>query len=163
MAGLRTPGEPPAIWVCEISLIAGTPLSTQEQSCDGFVRPGACLSRPWPQPGESKLVPTPGHRWHAGSVFGAGPRRPLDREQRARFRALLLLNRRPRPADDCRGSSRSGAVGHNGRRRPARSITRDACRQSSCQHRHCHSRAHPAPGVRLRHVGPEACPNCLAG
>ncbi len=40
-------------------------------------------------------MPTPGHRWHAGSIFGAGPRIPLDREQRARFRALLLLNRRP--------------------------------------------------------------------
>ena len=81
--------------VCDNPLIAGAPFSTQEQSCDGFVRPGACPSRPWPQPGESKLVPTPGHRWHAGSVFGAGPRRPLDREQRARFRALIALNRRP--------------------------------------------------------------------
>jgi hypothetical protein len=96
MAGLRTPGEPPAIRVrCDNPLIAGTPFSTQEQSCDGFVRPGACPSRPWPQPGESKLVPAPVHRWHAGSIFGAGPRIPLDREQRARFRALLLLNRRP--------------------------------------------------------------------
>jgi hypothetical protein len=40
-------------------------------------------------------VPTSGHRWHAGSIFGAGPRVVLDREQRARFKALLLLNRRP--------------------------------------------------------------------
>jgi len=60
-----------------------------------FVRPGACPSRPWPQPGERKLVPAPGHRWHSGSIFGAGPRIPLDREQKARYRALLLLNRRP--------------------------------------------------------------------
>jgi hypothetical protein len=27
--------------------------------------------------------------WHRGSVFGDGPRRPLDRERRARFRYLL--------------------------------------------------------------------------
>lgn len=27
--------------------------------------------------------------WHRGSTFGDGPRRPLDREQRARFRYLL--------------------------------------------------------------------------
>src|SRR3954452_15729580 len=81
--------------VCDNPLIAGTPISTQAQTCDGFVRPGACPSRTWPQPGESKLVPAPGHRWHTGSIFGAGPRIPLDREQRARFRALIALNRRP--------------------------------------------------------------------
>jgi hypothetical protein len=81
--------------VCDNPLIAGTPISTQAQTCDGFVCPGACPSRPWPQPGESKLVPAPGHRWHSGSIFGSGPRIPLDREQRARYRALLLLNRRP--------------------------------------------------------------------
>ena len=40
-------------------------------------------------------MPAPGHRWHSGSIFGSGPRIPLDREQRARYRALLLLNRRP--------------------------------------------------------------------
>src|SRR3954453_23748938 len=76
-------------------LIAGTPFLTQAQTCDGFVRPGAWPSRPWPQPGESKLVPAPGHRRHTGSIFGAGPRIPLDREHKARFRALLLLNPRP--------------------------------------------------------------------
>lgn len=32
--------------------------------------------------------------WHRGSVFGAGPRRPLDREQRARFRFLLRAHTR---------------------------------------------------------------------
>jgi len=32
--------------------------------------------------------------WHRGSVFGVGPRRPLDREQRARFRFLLLAHAR---------------------------------------------------------------------
>ena len=96
MAGLRTPGEPPAIRTrFENPLIAGAPFSTQAQTCDGFLRPGACPSRPWPQPGESKLVPTPGHRWHAGSIFGAGPRIPLCREKRAQFKALLMLHRRP--------------------------------------------------------------------
>lgn len=32
--------------------------------------------------------------WQRGSVFGAGPRRPLDREQRARFRFLLRAHAR---------------------------------------------------------------------
>ena len=34
--------------------------------------------------------------WHKGSLFGPGPRRPLDREQRARFRYLLNMHRRAR-------------------------------------------------------------------
>jgi hypothetical protein len=34
-------------------------------------------------------------RWHKHSIFGDGPRVPLDRERRAQFRALLHLNRRP--------------------------------------------------------------------
>src|SRR4051794_25473605 len=81
--------------VCCNPLIAGAPFSTQAQTCDGFLRPGACPSRPWPQPGESKLVPASGHRWHSGSIFGAGPRIPLCREKRAQFKALLQLHRRP--------------------------------------------------------------------
>jgi hypothetical protein len=32
--------------------------------------------------------------WHRGSVYGAGPRRPLDRERRARFRYLLHAHAR---------------------------------------------------------------------
>ena len=32
--------------------------------------------------------------WHRGSVFGAGPRRPLDRDQRARFRYLIRAHAR---------------------------------------------------------------------
>jgi hypothetical protein len=32
--------------------------------------------------------------WHRGSVFGAGSRHPLDREQRARFRYLLRAHAR---------------------------------------------------------------------
>jgi hypothetical protein len=42
-------------------------------------------------------MPTPHpHPYHAGSLFGDGPRRPLDREQRARFRFLLTAHRRAR-------------------------------------------------------------------
>jgi hypothetical protein len=33
--------------------------------------------------------------WHRDSTFGDGPRRPLDREQRAQIKAKLLLQRRP--------------------------------------------------------------------
>ena len=40
--------------------------------------------------------PNPRHPrpWHRGSVFGDGHRRPLDREQRARFRFLLNMHHR---------------------------------------------------------------------
>ena len=34
-------------------------------------------------------------RWRRNSIFGLGPRVPLDREQRSQFRAKLLLQRRP--------------------------------------------------------------------
>lgn len=40
------------------------------------------MSRPHPRP------------WHRGSLFGAGARRPLDRNQRARFRYLLNAHTR---------------------------------------------------------------------
>lgn len=36
------------------------------------------------------------HPWHRDSLFGDGPRRPLDREQRARFKFLLNAHRRAR-------------------------------------------------------------------
>jgi hypothetical protein len=39
------------------------------------------MPRPHPRP------------WHRGSVFGDGPRRPLDREHRARFRFLARAHR----------------------------------------------------------------------
>ena len=42
------------------------------------------MSRPHPHP----------RPWHRGSLFGAGPRRPLDRDQRARFRFLLNTHHR---------------------------------------------------------------------
>jgi DNA-binding GntR family transcriptional regulator len=35
-------------------------------------------------------------RYHRGSLFGSGPRIPLDREKRARFRFLLTSHRRSR-------------------------------------------------------------------
>ena len=42
-------------------------------------------------------MPTPHPRpYHAGSLFGDGPRRPLDREQRARFYFLLTAHSRSR-------------------------------------------------------------------
>jgi hypothetical protein len=42
-------------------------------------------------------MPIPHPRpYHAGSLFGDGPRRPLDREQRARFKFLLTAHRRAR-------------------------------------------------------------------
>jgi hypothetical protein len=34
-------------------------------------------------------------RWRRNSIFGLGPRVPLDREQHSQFRAKLLLQRRP--------------------------------------------------------------------
>jgi hypothetical protein len=34
-------------------------------------------------------------KWHRDSIFGPGPRRPMDREQRAQFKAKLRLQRRP--------------------------------------------------------------------
>jgi DNA-binding MarR family transcriptional regulator len=34
-------------------------------------------------------------KWKGGSIFGTGPRVPLDREQRAQFRAKLKLQRQP--------------------------------------------------------------------
>jgi hypothetical protein len=33
--------------------------------------------------------------WHRTSIFGDGPRRCLDREQRAQFKSKLKLQRRP--------------------------------------------------------------------
>jgi DNA-binding transcriptional MocR family regulator len=36
-----------------------------------------------------------GRKWHKCSQFGDGPRVPLDREQRAQFKARLSLQRRP--------------------------------------------------------------------
>ncbi len=48
-------------------------------------------------------APNPQHPrpWHRGSVFGDGPRRPLDREQRARFRYLLKAHRLARRLTAC--------------------------------------------------------------
>jgi hypothetical protein len=46
-------------------------------------------------------------QWRRNSVFGEGPRIPLDREQRAQFRAKLQLQRRPGrlPSRRCRSAA----------------------------------------------------------
>jgi hypothetical protein len=41
-------------------------------------------------------VPSHPRPWHRGSLFGPGPRRPLDRNDRAKFRYLLDAHRRNR-------------------------------------------------------------------
>jgi hypothetical protein len=41
--------------------------------------------------------------WHRGSLFGTGPRRPLNREQRAKFNYLLKAHRRARRLTACAG------------------------------------------------------------
>jgi hypothetical protein len=48
------------------------------------------------QPRRDELVPNHPRPWHRDSLFGPGPRRPLDREQRARFRFLLRAHARAR-------------------------------------------------------------------
>jgi hypothetical protein len=39
-------------------------------------------------------MPKSGRRWHRDSIFGEGPRQPIDRERRARFYFLLKAHRR---------------------------------------------------------------------
>ena len=61
-------------------------------------------------------------RWHRNSVFGAGPRRPLDREQRARFRFLLNAHRRARrltPLTELVGSALIRRLGTDGQLDPS--------------------------------------------
>jgi hypothetical protein len=68
-------------------------------------------------------VPTPHpHPWHRDSVFGDGPRRPLDREQRARFRYLLSAHRRARrltPRAELVGDALVRRLGVDGRLDPS--------------------------------------------
>jgi hypothetical protein len=68
------------------------------------------MPRPHPRP------------WHRGSVFGDGPRVPLDRERRARFRFLLQLHHRAgrltRAARDV-GEALARRLGSDGRCDPA--------------------------------------------
>jgi hypothetical protein len=66
-----------------------------------------------------KVHPRP---WHRGSVFGDGPRRPLDREQRARFRFLLNAHRRGRrltPTAELVGNALVRRLGQDGRLDPS--------------------------------------------
>jgi len=68
-------------------------------------------------------MPTPHTRhWHRSSVFGPGPRRPLDREQRARFRYLLTAHRRARrisPLTEIVGNALVRRLGVTGQCDPA--------------------------------------------
>jgi hypothetical protein len=60
--------------------------------------------------------------WHRDSVFGDGPRRPLDREQRARFRFLLNAHRRARrltPTIELVGNALVRRLGTDGQCDPA--------------------------------------------
>jgi hypothetical protein len=68
-------------------------------------------------------MPNPHPRpWHRGSTFGDGPRRRLDREQRARFRFLLNAHRRARhltPLSELIGSALVRRLGVDGQLDPS--------------------------------------------
>ena len=56
----------------------------------GLFVPASGLAGLGDSQGGSRALPRPHPRpWHGGSIFGPGPRRRLDRNQRARFRFLL--------------------------------------------------------------------------
>jgi hypothetical protein len=60
--------------------------------------------------------------WRKDSLFGAGPRRPLDREQRARFRFLVTAHRRARripPLAEMIGSALVRRLGVDGQLDPS--------------------------------------------
>jgi hypothetical protein len=68
------------------------------------------------------LVAAMSRRWRKDSIFGDGPRVRLDREQQARFRALLNLNRKPgrlTPAAREVGRVLLALLGNDGRCDPA--------------------------------------------
>lgn len=60
--------------------------------------PIGCLLRPrglrLQTEGKRQLSKNHPRPWHKGSLFGPGPRRPLDRNERARYRFLLNAHRR---------------------------------------------------------------------
>ncbi|MGE0290408.1 MAG: helix-turn-helix domain-containing protein [Bradyrhizobium sp.] len=74
-------------------------------------------------------MPSPHPRpWHRTSQFGAGTRRPLDREQRARFRYLLAVHRRARRiSPTCRdiGEALLRRLGQDGQCDPAHETLAD--------------------------------------
>jgi Helix-turn-helix domain len=74
-------------------------------------------------------MPTPHPRpWHRGSLFGAGPRQALDREQRARFRFLLRAHRRVRrisPLAELVGQALLKRLSTDGQCDPAQSTLAD--------------------------------------
>jgi hypothetical protein len=75
----------------------------------------------------AKAHPRP---WHRGSVFSDGPRVPLDREQRARFRFLLNAHRRGgrlTPTTELIGNALVRRLGVDGQLDPAHeTIAEDA-------------------------------------
>lgn len=67
-------------------------------------------------------MPAHPHPWRRDSMFGDGPRRPLDREQRARFRFLLNAHRRARrftPLTELVGNALVRRLGVNGQCDPS--------------------------------------------
>ena len=72
-----------------------------------------------------KVHPRP---WRSGSVFGDGARRPLDREQRARFKYLLTAHRRTRrltPLAEMIGHAMVRRLGVNGKLDPSHDTIAD--------------------------------------
>lgn len=60
--------------------------------------------------------------WHRAALFGPGPRRPLSRDERARFRYLLSTHRRARrltPCGELVGQALLKRLGEDGRCDPA--------------------------------------------
>jgi hypothetical protein len=74
------------------SLPAEADRQTLQQAllANGELRPGTILGGPSAQSGEGPIMSNAHKRsWHHNSVFGDGPRQPLNRDERARFKFLL--------------------------------------------------------------------------
>src|SRR4051794_13801718 len=68
---------------------------SKSKTCDGCALFMGAAAPAFGSTEGSNPMPTAHPRpWHRDSRFGDGPRRPLDREQRARFRFLLNAHRR---------------------------------------------------------------------
>src|SRR5690242_638357 len=96
----------------------------QAPSCHGIARARARPRWPWRKPRSVEHVPAPSHPkpWRRGSLFGPGPRRPLDRNERARFRYLLSAHRRAgrlTPCGQLVGTALLKRVGEDGQCDPA--------------------------------------------
>src|SRR5690242_6388981 len=96
----------------------------QAPSCHGIACARARPRWPWRKPRSAKRVPASSHPkpWHRGSLFGPGPRRPLDRNDRARYRYLLNAHRRAgrlTPSGQLVGTALLRRVGEDGQCDPA--------------------------------------------